>query len=211
MQIGSSNEYRYGFQGQEMDNEIKGEGNSINYTYRMHDPRIGRFFARDPLEKSYLFYSPYAFSGNRVIDAVELEGREPSLDLMFIIAKEWVKSKLTLSNSAQRMVGPVIKNNEIINNNPLISEKQKGFLYKVDAVTATVDLQSKILLTSTVAVVAETGVLSVASTVLTTEIGYLATSGPLWTSALASSFSFEGMLQQSFSQGMVKGSTNLLG
>uniref|UniRef100_UPI002ED6BA28 RHS repeat domain-containing protein n=1 Tax=Flavobacterium sp. C4GT6 TaxID=3103818 RepID=UPI002ED6BA28 len=70
-------DYRYGFQGQEKDNEIKGEGNSYNYKYRMHDPRIGRFFAIDPLTYKYPFYSPYAFSGNRVIDAVELEGLEP--------------------------------------------------------------------------------------------------------------------------------------
>ncbi|TRX33779.1 hypothetical protein FNW52_14835, partial [Flavobacterium sp. ZT3R18] len=32
---GQSDSYRYGFQGQEMDNEIKGEGNSLNYTFRM--------------------------------------------------------------------------------------------------------------------------------------------------------------------------------
>ncbi|MCF8219649.1 MAG: hypothetical protein K9J21_11805, partial [Bacteroidales bacterium] len=31
----SSGSYRFGFQGQEMDNEIKGTGNSINFKYRM--------------------------------------------------------------------------------------------------------------------------------------------------------------------------------
>src|SRR5690606_30055121 len=51
--------YRYGFQVQERDDEIKGEGNSINYTYRMHDPRIGRFFAVDPLEMNFPHNSPY--------------------------------------------------------------------------------------------------------------------------------------------------------
>lgn len=61
-----------------MDDEIKGEGNSINYTFRMHDPRAGRFFATDPLEAKYPWYSPYQFSGNRVIDMVELEGLEPA-------------------------------------------------------------------------------------------------------------------------------------
>jgi RHS repeat-associated protein len=70
------NFYRYGFQGQEKDDEIKGEGNSINYTFRMHDPRIGRFFAIDPLFRKYPHNSPYAFSENRVIDGVELEGLE---------------------------------------------------------------------------------------------------------------------------------------
>ncbi len=73
---GSSDSYRYGFQGQEKDDEVKGEGNSLNYTFRMHDPRAGRFFAVDPLTAKYPHYSPFSFSGNRVIDAVELEGME---------------------------------------------------------------------------------------------------------------------------------------
>jgi len=73
----SSPAYRYGFQGQEKDDELKGEGNSLNYTFRMHDPRVGRFFAVDPLESDYPWYTPYQFSGNRVIDMVELEGLEP--------------------------------------------------------------------------------------------------------------------------------------
>ena len=75
----SSGSYRYGYQGQEKDDEIKGEGNSVNYKYRMHDPRLGRFFAVDPLAASYPYNSPYAFSENRVIDAIELEGLEKVL------------------------------------------------------------------------------------------------------------------------------------
>ncbi|OOV17730.1 RHS repeat domain-containing protein [Flavobacterium sp. LM4] len=73
---GSSDSYRYGFQGQEKDDEMKGEGNSLNYTFRMHDPRIGRFFAVDPLTKEYPYYTPYSFSGNKVIAFTELEGLE---------------------------------------------------------------------------------------------------------------------------------------
>ena len=42
----------------------------------MHDPRVERFFARDPIFNSYPWNSPYAFSENRVIDGVELEGLE---------------------------------------------------------------------------------------------------------------------------------------
>ena len=40
------------------------------------NPRIGRFFAVDPLESDYPFNSPYAFSENKVIQYVELEGIE---------------------------------------------------------------------------------------------------------------------------------------
>ncbi len=68
--------YRYGFQNQEKDNEIKGEGNSLNYEFRMHDPRLGRFFAVDPLAADYPWNSSYAFSENMVIHMVELEGLE---------------------------------------------------------------------------------------------------------------------------------------
>jgi RHS repeat-associated protein len=68
--------YRYGFQGQERDDEMKGAGNSWNYKYRMHDPRLGRFFAVDPLFREYPHNSVYAFSENRVIDGIELEGLE---------------------------------------------------------------------------------------------------------------------------------------
>ena len=68
--------YRYAFQGQEGDPEIKGEGNSYNYTYRMHDPRLVRFFSVDPLARSFAWNSPYAFSENQLIHKIELEGAE---------------------------------------------------------------------------------------------------------------------------------------
>ncbi len=72
----STGVYRYGFQGQEKDDESKGSGNSINYKFRMHDPRLGRFFAEDPLTKNFPYNSAYAFSENRLIEGVELEGAE---------------------------------------------------------------------------------------------------------------------------------------
>jgi RHS repeat-associated protein len=68
--------YRYGFQGQETDDEVKGSGNSVNYKYRMHDARLGRFLSIDPLAAKYPHNSPYAFSENMVIHAIELEGLE---------------------------------------------------------------------------------------------------------------------------------------
>jgi RHS repeat-associated protein len=73
---GSTGEYRYGFQGQEKYDEVKGEGNSLYYKYRMYDPRVGRFFAVDPLAKEYPWNSPYAFAENRVVNGIDLEGLE---------------------------------------------------------------------------------------------------------------------------------------
>ena len=68
--------YHFGFQGQETDDEIKGEGNSVAFKYRVHDPRLGRFLSVDPLLMDYPWNSPYAFAENRVIDGRDLEGRE---------------------------------------------------------------------------------------------------------------------------------------
>jgi len=74
--IFNSGSYRFGYQSQESDDEVLGAGNFINYKYRAHDARIGRFFSIDPLAPEYPYNSPYAFSENRVIDAIELEGLE---------------------------------------------------------------------------------------------------------------------------------------
>jgi hypothetical protein len=67
--------YRYGFQGQETELELW-NGESSFFKYRISDNRIGRFFAIDPLMAKYPHNSPYAFSENRVIDGIELEGLE---------------------------------------------------------------------------------------------------------------------------------------
>ena len=70
--------YRFGFQNQEKDNELKGGNNCINFEYRSYDPRIGRFFSIDPLAAKYSHYTPYQFSGNKVIAWREFEGLEES-------------------------------------------------------------------------------------------------------------------------------------
>jgi RHS repeat-associated protein len=72
----SSSSYRYGLQGQEKDDEIKGSGNSIEYKYRIYDPRLARFLSVDPLTNEYPWNSPYSFAENKVIQYVELEGLE---------------------------------------------------------------------------------------------------------------------------------------
>ena len=68
---------RYLFQAQDMDNEIKGDGNSVNYKYRMHDPRLGRFFAIDPMAHKLPSYSPYSAIANNPIMFFDLDGAFP--------------------------------------------------------------------------------------------------------------------------------------
>ncbi len=42
-----SSDYRYGYNGKEKDNEIKGEANSLDYGARIYDPRVGRWMCTD--------------------------------------------------------------------------------------------------------------------------------------------------------------------
>lgn len=73
----SASLYRYGFNGKENDNEVKGEGNQQDYGMRIYDPRLGRFLSEDPFSPSYPWYTPYQFAGNNPIKYVDLDGAEP--------------------------------------------------------------------------------------------------------------------------------------
>ena len=69
--------YRYFFNGQEVDNEVLGEGALHAFEYRMHDTRIGRFWSVDPLAGDYPYWSTYQFAGLMPTWYGELEGLEP--------------------------------------------------------------------------------------------------------------------------------------
>jgi RHS repeat-associated protein len=71
-----SSSYRYGFNGKENDNEVKGEGNQQDYGMRIYDPRLGRFLSVDPLTPDYPELTPYQFASNTPIQATDLDGLE---------------------------------------------------------------------------------------------------------------------------------------
>jgi RHS repeat-associated protein len=72
----SGNDYRYGFNGKENDNEVKGEGNQQDYGFRIYDPRISRFLSVDPLTRKFPELTPYQFASNTPIVAIDLDGLE---------------------------------------------------------------------------------------------------------------------------------------
>jgi RHS repeat-associated protein len=41
--------YRYGFNGMEKDDEVKGSGNSLDFGSRIYDARTGRWLSVDPV------------------------------------------------------------------------------------------------------------------------------------------------------------------
>jgi len=62
------------FQDQELTEDLG--LNTHEWRYRVSDPSMGRFWQVDPLATDYTHNSPYAFSENRVVNGVELEGLE---------------------------------------------------------------------------------------------------------------------------------------
>lgn len=61
----------------------------------MHDTRIGRFWSVDPLAGKFPWNSTYAFAENRVVDGMELEGKE-----VLLIGKQ-EDASFVLSGSGQ--------------------------------------------------------------------------------------------------------------
>ena len=66
--------YRYGFQGMEKDNELKGEGKSYITQARLFDPRVGRWMSTDPVFNASS--SSYVGLGNNPIILVDIFGTE---------------------------------------------------------------------------------------------------------------------------------------
>ncbi|OQP43336.1 hypothetical protein A4H97_34060 [Niastella yeongjuensis] len=72
----NGDEYRYGFNGKENDNEVKGEGNQQDYGMRVYDPRVAKFISVDPLYREYPWNSSYAYAENSPILFNDLDGLE---------------------------------------------------------------------------------------------------------------------------------------
>lgn len=72
----SNGDYKFGFNGKENDNEVRGNGNYQDYGLRGYDSRLARFFSVDPLTQKYPWYTPFQFAGNKPIQFIDLDGGE---------------------------------------------------------------------------------------------------------------------------------------
>jgi RHS repeat-associated protein len=73
---GSSEDYRFGFNGMENENEFTGKtGSHLDFGARIYDSRVGRWLSVDPLANKYPFASPYNFALNTPIQAIDPDGK----------------------------------------------------------------------------------------------------------------------------------------
>lgn len=70
----NSEAYRYGYQGSEMDNEVKGHGNHYTTEFRQLDPRLGRWFSVDPLAAQFPWQSPYMSMDGNPVNLTDVKG-----------------------------------------------------------------------------------------------------------------------------------------
>ena len=68
--------YRFGFNRMEKDDEVKGDGNSLDFGARIYDSRLGRWLSVDPLVMKYPGESPYSFAANNPILYIDHNGKE---------------------------------------------------------------------------------------------------------------------------------------
>ena len=65
--IGVGDAYRFGFNGKEKDDEVKGNGNHYTTLFRQYDPRTARWFAVDPKANDRASLSPYVSMDNNPV------------------------------------------------------------------------------------------------------------------------------------------------
>ncbi len=70
----NSNNYRFGYQGSEKDNEVSGNGNSYTAEFWQYDSRLGRRWNIDPVVKYH--ESPYACFANNPISFIDPSGAD---------------------------------------------------------------------------------------------------------------------------------------
>ena len=70
----TAGDYRYGYNGKEKDDEVKGSGNSYDFGARIYDSRIAKFLSTDYFIKEYVPYTPYGFALNNPIFLKDADG-----------------------------------------------------------------------------------------------------------------------------------------
>jgi RHS repeat-associated protein len=99
----AGNNYRYGFNGKEKDDDIAGESVNLNYDARIYDTRIAKWFSIDPLQSKYPGESPYIFTSDNPISFADLDGRD----------KIWYFYVITNDGTTIQMGTDRIKNNDV--------------------------------------------------------------------------------------------------
>ena len=110
----STSDYRYGFNGMEKDDEIKGSSNSLDFGSRIYDSRTGRWLSLDPLQYKYPNLSAYCSMGNNPIRIVDKDGKklwisgEVALSDIMNLVPDKYKDRITVTDQGEVLVNMTV-------------------------------------------------------------------------------------------------------
>lgn len=96
----SLNKYRFGFNGMENVDEVKGNGNSLDFGARIYDSRTGRWLSLDPLQAKYPDLSPYNFVANSPIVQIDPDGKRNTIYLLNYDPTVTMEQKIAIQKHA---------------------------------------------------------------------------------------------------------------
>ncbi|HRK05698.1 MAG TPA: RHS repeat-associated core domain-containing protein [Chlorobiota bacterium] len=79
----ASGEHRYGYNGKENDNEVKGDGNQQDYGARIYDPRVGRWLSVYPAADEAPTWSPYRAFFDSPTNVIDSDGEREKRALLY--------------------------------------------------------------------------------------------------------------------------------
>lgn len=115
--------YRYGFNGQEKDDEVKGVGNQYTTEFRQYDPRLGRWLAIDPLFRKFPWQSPYVAFDNKPIVLADPNGDCPTCKEDDGGSSEDDGGSSNESKDVNTIGAPVVTDPDIISRGTIIKTK----------------------------------------------------------------------------------------
>jgi len=105
--------YRFGFNGNEMDDETYGDGNEMDFGARIYDGRLGRWMSVDPLIREYPYISSYSFALNNPTLFLDPDGNSI---IIYFMAQDPQDPTKTIETSYAYNSGLPEPDNEFVKN-----------------------------------------------------------------------------------------------
>ncbi|MDP4247802.1 MAG: RHS repeat-associated core domain-containing protein [Bacteroidota bacterium] len=117
--------YRYGFNGKENDDEVRGANDEIDYGMRGYDPRIGRFMSVDPISNKYPELTPYQYASSSPVSLVDIDGLEGGLYFGGMNESDAEKAAPNIAQADQDVVNFFVRKHQQGMNNVRIAESAR--------------------------------------------------------------------------------------
>ncbi|MGM0565984.1 MAG: RHS repeat domain-containing protein [Bacteroidota bacterium] len=134
-QAKSTENYDFGYQGQEKDDELKGTGNAYYFEERMYDPRAARWLSVDPKAQKYPGQSPYNAMAGNPIKYIDPDGMEPRVNEETSNSSSAIRNNFRFNEDCRDCGIDRISQSE--SETTTVRNDQGGFVYSMNTVVTT--------------------------------------------------------------------------